>query len=86
VEPVPDPLLLKKSCSAGSGTETSGLAARNSDHQTTEAVVFDISPQKKNQSALDFNVDENMLRYVCNELDCRIDTCRVTKGLHTEHL
>jgi hypothetical protein len=34
VDPVPDPLLLRKSGSAG----TSGSVARNSDHSTTEAV------------------------------------------------
>jgi hypothetical protein len=37
VDPVPDPLLLRKSGSAGNRTRTSGLAARN-DHKTTEAV------------------------------------------------
>ena len=31
-------------------------------------------------------VDEDMLRSVWTELDYRIDTCRVTKGSHTEHL
>jgi hypothetical protein len=38
VEPVSDPLLLRKSGSAGNRTRDLGLAARNSDHQTTEAV------------------------------------------------
>jgi hypothetical protein len=42
-------------------------------------------------SALDIttavaNVDEDMLRSVWTELDYRIDICRVTKGLHIEHL
>jgi hypothetical protein len=32
VDPVPDPLLLRKSGSAGNRTRTSGSAARNSDH------------------------------------------------------
>ena len=32
------------------------------------------------------NVDEDMLRSVCTELDYRIDICRVTKGSHIEHL
>jgi hypothetical protein len=40
VDPVPDPLLLRKSGSAGNRTRTSGLAARNSDHYTTEVVYF----------------------------------------------
>jgi hypothetical protein len=38
VEPVPDPLLLRKSGSAGNRTRISGSVARNPDHQTTEAV------------------------------------------------
>jgi hypothetical protein len=38
MEPVPDPLLLRKSGSAGNGTQTSGSVARNSDNYTTEAV------------------------------------------------
>jgi hypothetical protein len=37
VNPVADPLLLRKSGSAGNRTRTSGSVARNSDHQTTEA-------------------------------------------------
>jgi hypothetical protein len=32
VDPVPDPLLLRKCGSAGNGTRTSGSVARNSDH------------------------------------------------------
>jgi hypothetical protein len=32
VDPVPDPLLLRKSGNAGNRTRTSGYVARNSDH------------------------------------------------------
>jgi hypothetical protein len=39
MDPVPDPLLLRKPGSAGNRTRTSGSVARNSDHQTTEAVL-----------------------------------------------
>jgi hypothetical protein len=39
VDPVPDPLLLRKSGSAGNRTRISGSVARNSDHQTTKAVL-----------------------------------------------
>jgi hypothetical protein len=39
VDPVPDPLLLRKSGSDGNRTRTSGSVARNSDHYTTEEVV-----------------------------------------------
>jgi hypothetical protein len=40
VDPVPDPLLLRKSGSTGNRTLISGSIAMNSDHQTTEAVYF----------------------------------------------
>jgi hypothetical protein len=40
VDSVPDPLLLRKSGSAGSRTHTTGSVARNTDHYTTEAVYF----------------------------------------------
>jgi hypothetical protein len=36
VDPVPDPLLLRKSGSAGNGTGPSGSVARNSDHRTQQ--------------------------------------------------
>jgi hypothetical protein len=38
-DPVPDPLLLRKSGSAGNRTRTSGSAVWKSDHKTTEAVI-----------------------------------------------
>jgi hypothetical protein len=38
VDPVPDPLLLRKCGSAGNRTRTSGSVASNSDHDTIEAV------------------------------------------------
>jgi hypothetical protein len=38
VDPVPDPLLLRKSGSSGNRTWNSGSVARNSDQNTTEAV------------------------------------------------
>jgi hypothetical protein len=39
VDPFPDPLLFRKSGSAGNRSRTSGSVARNSDHWTTEASV-----------------------------------------------
>jgi hypothetical protein len=42
VDPVPDPLLLRKPNRAGIKTGTSGSVARNSDHKTTEAVLLDV--------------------------------------------
>jgi hypothetical protein len=38
VDPVQDPLILRKSGTARNRTRTSGSLARNSDHETTEAV------------------------------------------------
>jgi hypothetical protein len=40
VDPIPDPLLLRKFGSAGNWTWTSGSVARNSDHWITETVYF----------------------------------------------
>jgi hypothetical protein len=31
-------------------------------------------------------VDRDMLTHVWNEMDYRIDVCRITKGRHIEHL
>jgi hypothetical protein len=39
VDRVPDPLLFRKSGSAGNRTRTSGSVAKNSDYLTTEAVL-----------------------------------------------
>jgi hypothetical protein len=39
VHPDPDPLLLRKSGSAGNRTRTSGSVARKSDYYTTEVVT-----------------------------------------------
>jgi hypothetical protein len=39
VDPFPDPLLLRKSGGARNRTRTSESAARNSDHETTEASI-----------------------------------------------
>jgi hypothetical protein len=39
VDPVPEPLLLRKSVSAGNRARTSGSVARSSEYKTTEAVL-----------------------------------------------
>jgi hypothetical protein len=39
VDPVPDPLLLRKSGSAANRTRTCRSVARNCDHQTTEMIL-----------------------------------------------
>jgi hypothetical protein len=48
VDSDPDPLLLRKSGSAGNRTHTSGSVARNSDHQTTDAVTYSSKNDKFN--------------------------------------
>jgi hypothetical protein len=52
VDPVPDPLLLRTSGSAGIEPGTSGSVAKNSDHQTTEAVEQnkDIEPKERRKN------------------------------------
>jgi hypothetical protein len=50
VGPVPDPLVLRKSGSAGNRTRTSVSVARNSDHWTTEAARNDYRMHKYNES------------------------------------
>jgi hypothetical protein len=57
VDPVPDPLLLRKSGSAGNQTRTSGSVARN--HYTTEAV-----PER----TWSRNIGNVAQKYVCNRL------------------
>jgi len=32
------------------------------------------------------NITVDMLQTVWNELDYRVDVCRITKGVHVEHL
>jgi hypothetical protein len=44
VDPVRDPLLLRKSGSAGNRTRTSGSAARNPGNLTTDALIVQILP------------------------------------------
>jgi hypothetical protein len=44
MDPVPDPILLRKSGSARNRTRTSGSVAKNSDQKTTEAVPMYIRP------------------------------------------
>jgi hypothetical protein len=58
VDPVPDPVLLRKSGSAGNGTRTSGSVARNYDHYTTEQIPNVIV-------LLQYNGDHRMLFSIC---------------------
>jgi hypothetical protein len=43
VDPIPNPLLLRKSGSAGNQPWTSKSAARNSNHYTTEVVLYNLT-------------------------------------------
>jgi hypothetical protein len=47
VDPDPDPLLVRKSGSAGNRTRTSVSIAMNSDHQAIEAVTLGDYEEKK---------------------------------------
>jgi hypothetical protein len=47
VDPVPDPLILRKSGSAGNRTRTSGSVARNSAQETTQAVYLKLKLKLK---------------------------------------
>jgi hypothetical protein len=42
VDPVPDPLLLRKSGSAGNRTRTSGSVGRNYDHRGGQFMAFSV--------------------------------------------
>jgi hypothetical protein len=42
VDPIPDPLLLRKSGSAGNKTWATGSVVRNSDHETTEVSAIEV--------------------------------------------
>jgi hypothetical protein len=63
VDPVPDPLLLTKSGSAGNRTRTSGSLARSSDHQTTEAVSRIHNPTIKLNTTQKYRTDVTILYY-----------------------
>jgi hypothetical protein len=57
VDPVPDPLLLRKSGSDGNRTRDSGSAARDCDHQTAEAEALKVQQVRKGAGSLLRNVD-----------------------------
>ena len=61
-------------------------------HSSVEDRVFvpplpvSLNELKKRITTAVASVDEDMLRSAWTELDYRIDTCRVTKSSHIEHL
>jgi hypothetical protein len=60
MHPDPDPVLLRNSGSARNRTRTSGSAATNSDHWTTEAVmVYTVLPVNGYRISLNFDVKNN---------------------------
>jgi hypothetical protein len=64
VDPVPDPLLLRKCGRAGNRTGTSGLAARNSDYYTKiHAVVF--GPNTRTSVASGADIEQQSVIIVC---------------------
>jgi hypothetical protein len=46
----------------------------------------DLTDLKARTSAAVKNIDAPMLTRVCQELEYRIDVCRITRGGHIEHL
>jgi hypothetical protein len=67
VDPVPDPLLLKISGSAGNRVRTFGSVARNSDHKSAEVVYFLLHNVYKFSSYLTRSTMH--LRYVARNSD-----------------
>jgi hypothetical protein len=53
MDPVPDPLLFRKSGSAGNRTRTSEFVTRNSDHYTTEEVLVEKSFRISHEKQID---------------------------------
>jgi hypothetical protein len=56
VNPVPDPLFLRKSGSTGNRTQASGSVARDSDHWTREVVPSDRLNTENNSTYLRLSV------------------------------
>jgi hypothetical protein len=84
VDPVPDPLLLRKSGSNGNRTRTSGCVARNSEQWTTEAVIVRTLEIRKMSFApsyfKEFHVwlkdpGETPRKRICKDLKNRRGTC-----------
>jgi hypothetical protein len=47
---------------------------------------LDIVASKSRITAAMETIDRNILERVWDEVDCRVDICRVTNGAHIEHL
>jgi hypothetical protein len=84
-----DPLLLRKSGSAGNRTRTSGSVTRNSDHQTTEAVDDADDDDDNNNNN---NNNNNLFMYVLSQQpkgqlqsnNDRGQTEQILNGIQTE--
>ena len=70
---------------------SSGNSAPNSGNNHHMKIPYSSSSRKipgtegTNQTAIK-TITADVLQTVWNELDYRVDTCRITKGAHIEHL
>ena len=67
---------------------SSGNSAPNSgkNHHLTIAFESGMHSFKRQGACVKETITANMLQTVWNELDYRVDVCRITKGAHIEHL
>jgi hypothetical protein len=83
VDPVPNPLLLRKSGSTGNRTRTSGSVAKNSDHQTTEAEPTHLIPP---QNQVAFQLLNSVHRWLPRRQDIILpELCTVRRYLKHLH-
>ena len=67
---------------------SSGNSAPNSGNNHHLTVPFEggMRSFKRQGACVKETITADMLKTVCNELDYRVDVCRITKGAHIEHL
>jgi hypothetical protein len=86
VDPVPDPLLLRKTGSAGNRTRSSGSVASNSDHKATEAVYKEISSlniqQKGNEIISNYQINAGFWVHTVTHFGTAVNT-RVCLRAHS---
>jgi hypothetical protein len=63
-----------------------GLCGYVKDRVLVPSLTRDIADLKARDIAAVENIDAPMLTRVWQELEYRIDVCRVTRGAHIEHL
>jgi hypothetical protein len=68
VGPVPNPLLLRKSGSAGNRTLTSGSVARNSDHRSGHTQATTAYNLKKHPKSIPVTAKDKTQQEICIEI------------------